>query len=199
MTIQEKGISDDVIIKQVLDGNINAFEQLISRYQRYVLSIVGKHSPPEKAEELAQEVFIQAYKSLNKIKKADSFKGWLSAIAIRSCYNYWRKHYRSKEILISELSKEQKDWIDQAINDRSKETFEKEGRQKEAKQVLDWLLAGLNPAERIVIELVYIEGFSIDAVSKLLGWSSAKVKVRAFRARQKLQRSIKEKGAKDGL
>ena len=199
MTVQEKGISDDVIIKQVLDGNINAFEQLISRYQGYVLSIVAKHSPPDKAEEIAQEVFIQAYKSLNKIKKADSFKAWLSAIAIRSCYDYWRKQYRSKEILISELSKEQRDWFDQAIDDRSKETFEKEDRQKEAKQVLDWLLTRLNPSERMVIELVYIEGFSIDAVSKLLGWSSAKVKVRAFRARQKLQRSIKEKGAKDGL
>ena len=67
---QEKAISDDVIIKKVLSGNINIFEQLISRYQGYVLSIVAKHSPPEKAEELAQEVFIRAYKSLKRIKKA---------------------------------------------------------------------------------------------------------------------------------
>jgi RNA polymerase sigma-70 factor (ECF subfamily) len=199
MSIREKVISDESIIKQVLNGNINVFEELITRYQGYVLSIVAKHSPAEKAEEIAQEVFIRAYKSLNKIKKAGSFKSWLSAIAVRSCYDYWRKHYRSREILISELSSKQKDWFDRAISDRSEETWEKEDRQKEAKQVLDWLLTRLNAAERIVIELVYIEGFSIEETSKLLGWSSAKVKVRAFRARQKLQRLIKGKGNKDGL
>ena len=50
-----------------------------------------------------------------------------------------------------------------------------------------------------MIELVYLEGFSIEEASKLLGWSRAKVKVRAFRARQKLQGLIKEKGNKDGI
>jgi len=199
MSVREKDISDDSIIKQVLDGNINAFEELITRYQGYVLSIVAKHAQPEKVEEIAQEVFILAYKSLNKIKKAGSFKSWLSAIAVRSCYDYWRKHYRSREIPISELSIKQKGWLDKAISDRSDEIWEKEDRQKEAKQVLDWLLTRLNEAEGMVIKLVYIEGLSVEEASKLLGWSSAKVKVRSFRARQKLQRLLKEKGSKDGL
>ena len=194
MTIQGAEFSDADIINSVLDGNVNAFETIVHRYRGLVLSIVARHVPPGQIEELAHEAFIRAFQSLKKIKDVEKFKNWLSTVTIRTCYDYLRIRYRSREIRISELSERQQNWLEKTISDHSEETWAKKGRQKEASDLLDWLLGKLNAAERMVLELVYLDGYSVKHTSELLGWSRANVKVRAFRARKKLQKLIVEKG-----
>jgi RNA polymerase sigma-70 factor (ECF subfamily) len=194
MRIADNALSDAEIVRQVLDGNIDAFETLIHRYQRYVFSIAGRHLPPDEIEAVAQDVFIRAYQSLMKIKKAGSFKQWLSAITIRSCYDFWRKAHRTKEIAVTELTYEQKNWLEQTIADESEDLDKNYQHQKEAKQILEWLLSQLNPAEKMVLELVHLEGHTVKEAAELLGWSATNVKVRAFRARQKLQKLIQKIG-----
>jgi RNA polymerase sigma-70 factor, ECF subfamily len=185
--------SDKDVIGWVLEGNTDAFETLLVKYKNYVFAIVNRHIPPDHVEDVSQEVFIRVYRSLPKLKKADSFKTWLSAISLRTCYDFWRKHYRSNETPISKLSREQKEWIAQTISDVSAADWEKRGREKEAREVLEWLLGILNPAERMVIDLVYLEGHSTKEAAGLLGWSETNVKVRAFRIRQKLQKHLLRK------
>ena len=187
---------DADIIGWVLEGNTGAFEKLLEKYKNYVFAIVNRHIPPDHAEDVSQEVFIRVYQSLRKLKRADSFKTWLSAVTRRTCYDFWRKRYRSKETPVSTLSGEQRDWIEQTISDASAADWEKRGREKEAREVLAWLLTILNPAERMVIDLVYLEGLSSKEAARLLGWSEANVKVRTFRIRQKLKNHLfkKERG-----
>jgi RNA polymerase sigma-70 factor (ECF subfamily) len=181
---------DADIIGWVLDGNTDAFEQLLEKYRQYVFSIVNRHIPLDHLEDVSQEVFIRVYQSLRNLKKADSFKTWLSAITLRTCYDFWRKRYRAKEIPVSTLSSEQKDWLTGAISDAAAEDWEKRGREKAAREVLTWLLSKLNPAERMVVDLVYLEGLSSKEAAGLLGWSETNVKVRAFRIRQKLKKHL---------
>jgi RNA polymerase sigma-70 factor, ECF subfamily len=187
---------DADIIRWVLEGNTSAFEKLLAKYKNYVFAIVNRHIPRDQVEDVSQEVFLRVYQSLRKLKNADSFKTWLSAITLRTCYDYWRKRYRSKETPVSTLSSEQREWIEQTISDTSSEDWEKRGREKEAREVLEWLLALLNPAERMVIDLVYLEGLSSKEAAGLLGWSEANVKVRAFRIRQKLRNHLVRKEGK---
>lgn len=189
---EQMEVSDDDVVKQVLDGNVNAFEHLLLKYQQLVFSIVRRHVTRDHVEEVAQEAFIRAYQSLHQTKKVDSFKKWLSTISIRTCYDFWRKRYRSKEVKASELSIEQSNWLERKISDQSHEIWKHHDRNKEAKEVINVLLAKLNAAERMVLELIYLEGYSVKETAGLLGWSPANIKVRAFRARQKLKKMISE-------
>jgi len=179
--------SDAEIIRRVIDGDVNSFEHLLKRYQDYVLRIVTKHIPYNEVEEVAQEVFVRAYQALPGFKQEGSFKQWLSAIAVRTCYDFWRKHYRSRELPMGDLSERHRDWLEKTLSNQSDKSFHEKGREKEAKELLDWALSKLSARDRMVIELVYLEGLSVKEAAALLGWSVSNVKVRSFRSRKKLE------------
>jgi RNA polymerase sigma-70 factor (ECF subfamily) len=178
--------SDAAIVQQVIDGDANAFETLLKRYEQPVLGILKKHLPYDQVEETAQEVFIRAYQSLTGFKRNGSFRHWLSSIAVRTCYDFWRKHYRNRETPMSTLTEAQSTWIEKTLSDASGQAQEELGRQQEAREVLNAALDRLSAEDRMVIELVYLEGLTGKEAARLLGWSVANVKVRAFRSRKKL-------------
>jgi len=182
--------SDADIVRQVLDGNVDAFELLLARHKDHVLRVVGKHVPYEEVQETAHLVFIKAYQSLPTFKAKGHFVHWLSQIAVRTCYDYWRQHYRAREVPISTLSERHQDWLEKVTAEESAASFREESSRKEAREFLDWALDGLSPEERMVLELVYLEGLSGREAAELLGWSVANVKVRSFRARKKLQKVL---------
>lgn len=182
--------SDDDIVRQVRNGNRDAFAQLLERYGDYIMRLVRRHVPQDQVEETAHLAFVRAYQSLDNFKKMGAFKQWLSSIAVRSCYDFWRERYRSKEYALSTLTNEHQEWLENAFSDTSDETFLEEGSRKEARELLDWALAKLSPEDRMVIELVYLEELSVKEAADLLGWSAANVKVRSFRSRKKLHSLI---------
>jgi len=184
--------ADTEIVNQVVSGDVNAFERLLKRYQAHVVRIVRKHIPFDKVEEVAQDVFVRTYQSLPTFKGDDGFKQWLSTITIRTCYDFWRKHYRYREIPLSSLSEKHQVWLEEATSNSSNQSFYERDSQKEAREILDWALNKLSPEDRMVLELVYLEGYSIKEAANLLGWSTVNVKVRSFRARKKLHKLIKE-------
>ena len=184
--------TDAEIVNQVVSGNVNAFERLLKRYQAHVVGIVKKHIPFDKVEEVAQEVFVRVYQSLPTFKGNDRFKQWLSTVTIRTCYDFWRKHYRHREIPLSSLSDKHQVWLEEATSTSSSQSFYERDSQEEAREILDWALDRLSAEDRMVLELVYLEGYSIKEAANLLGWSSVNVKVRSFRARNKLHKLIKD-------
>jgi len=185
--------SDAEIVLQVLEGNVNSFESLMSRYKDLVLRIVKKHVPYSEVEELAQETFIRVYQSLSGFKSKGDFKQWLSSIAVRTCYDYWRKAYRNKEVTMSSLSERHQKWLEEVVSDQMEAPFQENDVQKEATELLDWAMGKLTPEDRMVMELIYLEGMSGKEASDLLGWSVANIKVRAFRSRAKLKKLLKER------
>jgi len=183
--------SDAEIIRRIIDGDVNSFEHLLKRYQGYVLRIVTKHIPYNEVEEMAQEVFVRAYQALPDFKQEGSFRHWLSAIAVRTCYDFWRKRYRSRELLMSDLTDSHQGWLEKTLSNQSDKSFHEKGRKKEARELLDWALSKLSARDRMVIELVYLEELSGKEAAELLGWSVANVKVRSFRSRKKLETLLK--------
>jgi RNA polymerase sigma-70 factor (ECF subfamily) len=185
---------DQDITQRVLEGEVDAFALLMERYQGYVLAIVKRHAPANQVEELAQEIFIKAFRSLAGWRRTGPFRSWLSVIAVRTCYDYWRKHYRYREIPMSSLSEAHREWLDRILSDVSVTSWEDVSRRREAREILDWGLNQLSAADRMVLELVYLEGESVKEAARLLGWSVANVKVRAFRARRKINKLLLQSG-----
>jgi RNA polymerase sigma-70 factor (ECF subfamily) len=185
--------SDEEIIQSVLKGNVDDFEGIVRRYQAHVLNMVKRHVPERDVEETAQEAIVRAYRSLSSYRgKGRGFKAWLSAITIRTCYDYWRKTYRSKEVPISTLTDDYKRWIDKVMAEESAQDMREKAASDEARMVLDWGLNHLSAEDRMVLELVHFEELSGREAAKLLGWTTTNVKVRAFRARRKLEKILQE-------
>ncbi|MEE9556234.1 MAG: RNA polymerase sigma factor [Candidatus Adiutricales bacterium] len=180
------------VIESVLAGNVNEFEVLLEKYQAYVFTIVSRHVPYDQVEEVAHDTFIQAYKSLPTFAAQSPFRFWLSKIAVRSCYNFWRVQYKIKEVPSSSFSHDSRNWLDEVMTEPSLESFEREAERQEAKDLLDWALNKVSAADRMVIKLIHLEGLSMKEAADQLAWSVAKVKVRAHRARKKLHKLIEK-------
>ena len=186
-TSSEMDPQDVEIIQQVIAGDVNAFELLLRKYQAHVVKIVKKHIPPEYVDEIAHDVFLRTYQSLPKFKQTGRFQNWLSSIAVRTCYDFWRKQYRNKEMPMSSLSEKHQHWLEATLSQESSRNYQEQENQERAKELLNWALDKLSAEDRMVIELVYLEELSGKEAAKLLGWSVANVKVRSFRARKKMQ------------
>ena len=182
--------TDAEIVSQILDGSVNAFESLLIRYKDLVLKIIKKHVPHDDVEETTQDVFVRVYQSLPTYRGKSEFRQWVSSITVRTCYDYWRKAYRSREVPMSSLTEKHQRWLEQVISDESENSLEEKGSQREARELLDWALGKLSAEDRMVLELVYLEGLSGKEAADALGWSVANVKVRSFRSRRKLKKLL---------
>jgi RNA polymerase sigma-70 factor, ECF subfamily len=186
MEDETKGMEDAEIVSQVLSGNMEAFRYLMARYESVVMSIVKRHVPWSDVEDNMQEVFLRSYRSLPAFKGDSGLRPWLSMIAVRTCYDFWRTHYKRQEVQVGSLSDRQEEWLEAALAGASSWLFHEEARRKEAREVLEWAMESLSAGDRMALELVYFEDRSVKEAAELLGWSTVNVKVRLFRARKKL-------------
>jgi RNA polymerase sigma-70 factor (ECF subfamily) len=190
MEHDERKPDDQEMVARVLRGNVDAFEPLMARYREPVLRIVSRHVPGRDVDEVAQDAFVRVYESLPSFKGEGSLGRWISSIAVRTCYDYWRRAYRCREVPMAALTERHLEFLEEAIAGESETALREGDVRREAGELLDWALARLCPEERMVLELVYLEGLSMKETSELLGWSVANVKVRAFRSRRKLERLL---------
>jgi RNA polymerase sigma-70 factor (ECF subfamily) len=179
---------DQTVVAQVLDGDVDAFERLFTKYRGHVTAIVRRHVPGDRVAENVQDAFVRAFQSLPGWKGDAAFRRWIATIAVRTCYDFWRRQYRSREIPMSRLSEANREWLGNSLSDKSRDDWETLGKQAEAREILSWALDRLGPEDRMVLELVYLEGRSVREAAGMLGWSTANIKVRAHRARKKIKR-----------
>ena len=185
-------VSDDLeIIHRVLRGEIDLFAELITRYQQHVAGIVGRHVPRDRVAEVAHDAFVRAYGGLAGYSGQAPFEHWLSRIAVRTCYQFWRA-MRREELPVSALSEEPLQWMEQVLASESDDRFREQVKRRETEELSQWALGHLSAENRLVLSLMYLDGHSAREAAGLLGWSVAKVKVRAYRARQTLRTLLRE-------
>jgi RNA polymerase sigma-70 factor (ECF subfamily) len=178
---------DQVIVLDILGGNIDAFELLLDRYQDLVARIARKHVPWEHVQEVAHEIFIRIYQSLGNYKGNRPFKHWLSKIAVRGCYDFWRDYYKRREAPVSSIGDEGGGGAENIFSSLSQEN---DRELLEARDLLRWAFGYLSPASRTVLTLTYLEGYSATEAAGLLGWSVPRVKIQSYRARIKLRKIL---------
>lgn len=181
---------DGEIVRRVLQGQVDEFETLLVRYRGYVMKIVSGFLPAEAVADFAQDIFVEVFKSLPAYGKRHDFKNWLAGLTIRRCYDYWRHHYRNMEIPASALTEDHAQWVEKVATTGARDAFSQSEAQAEARDLLQWAMAALSAKDRMVLTLVYLEGFSVKEAAGLLGWSPVNVKVRAHRSRMKLKQRI---------
>lgn len=186
-------LNDDAAsIRRVLDGDVDVFAELIERHRNHVFSIVAGRVAADAVEEVAQDVFVDAYRSLRTYSARKPFEHWIARIALRRCCDYWRRQRRTRETAVSQLGEEQRDWLDHIGAGASAANFEREMARQECREILDWLLERLDADDRMLIDLVYLSGLPLKEAAATMEWSLANTKVRAMRARKKMRRLIEE-------
>jgi len=183
-------LTDFEVIDKVLGGDVDAFEILVNRWQNQIFQIASRHVPPQDVEDLAHEVFMDAYKSLGKFKRKSPFEHWLKSIALRKARDYWRRIYRSGDKPVSCLNENHSEWADRIFTAESIEAFKRETEQREARDLLEWALFSLSPDDRMALALIHFEGCSIKETAQLMGWSVASAKVRSHRSKAKLKKRL---------
>jgi len=183
---------DITLIQMTLKGDNSAFAVLVDRYQAYVFTIVLRYVPErELAEELAQDVFVKAYRNLGGFRGDSKFTTWLYAIVNTTCLSQVRKR-KDGTVLPGDEAMSRIAGID-AANTAPSSRLEGQTR----KQLLENAIRQLPEGEGQVITLHYILEQSIDEVCQITGLTEANVKVKLFRARQKLKTIMSTKQFED--
>lgn len=166
----------------------SAAREIVRRLYPLVVKLVRAHRPRRSAEEdLCQMIFIKIFQKLDQFSGKVPLEHWVSRIAINTCINQIQAERVRPEIRRADLSEEEV-----AVVDNLAISAEELGpdRSLAAHDLVERLLAALKPAERLVIDLLYLQERSVAEIQAVTGWGASLVKVRAFRARQKLKRQL---------
>jgi RNA polymerase sigma-70 factor (ECF subfamily) len=182
------------LVQGALAHDDEAARQLVSQLYPLVAKIVRSHRARRTAEEdLCQMIFIKVFQNLSSFSGKVPLEHWVSRIAVNTCLNQIESERVRPELRQADLSEEQAAVVEAIAAD----TAELGPDQKFAsRQLVEHLLQALKPAERLVIDLMYLQSRSVGEIQRMTGWSTALVKVRAFRARNKMKAQM-EKLKKD--
>ncbi|CAN5539121.1 RNA polymerase sigma factor [soil metagenome] len=165
-----------------------AAREIVRRLYPLVLKLVRSHRPRRTAEEdLCQMIFIKVFQKLDQFSGKVPVEHWVSRIAINTCINQIQVEKVRPELRQADLSEEEV-----AVVHNLAATAAELGpdRGLAARDLVERLLTVLKPAERLVIDLLYLRQQSVADIQAQTGWGASLVKVRAFRARQKMKRHL---------
>lgn len=167
-----------------------AARALVEHLHPLVIRIVRSHLPRRVAEEdLAQDIFLKMFTRLAQYQGNVPFTHWVSRIAVTTCIDQLRAQKRRPEFRWADLSENEAEVLDNVLSDTSAEA---PSDAMAARELVRKLLDQLAAADRIVIQMLDLEQKSVAEISALTGWGQSMIKVRAFRARRKLQKLFQE-------
>ena len=177
--------NDVELIQSVLDGDENAFAELVNKHKKAVHALAWRVIGDfHIAEDITQDTFLIVYQRLHTLKDPNQFLGWLYVIARRQCYAWLRKkRIRTQPLEDAETAMIGKDVYSQHVADERANTAIDVQR-----EVVKRLLAKLKESERTVMTLHYLGEMKVEEISKFLGVSVGTIKSRLQRARKRLQK-----------
>jgi len=163
--------SDELLVEEFKNGNLNAFESLFQRYKTAIFNLsfrmMGNY---EEAEDMTQDIFAKGFENLHKFRGEASFKTWIYKIGSTTCIDALRR----KKSLWGILRK---------ITEGQKKLEENVSNYDEKAWVQETLKA-LPENQRLLLVLRYIQGFSNKEISQILNCSEGSLKVKLYRARE---------------
>ena len=191
-------MADDRVLRELVAAALrqddDAARELVRELYPLVAKLVRAHRPARTSEEdLCQMIFIKVMQKLSQFSGKVPLEHWVSRIAINTCINQIQAEKARPELREADLSEEQVAAIQNtAANDETSPDHHFASR-----ELVEYLMMALKPAERLVIDLLYLQQRSIAEIQEISGWSGALVKVRAFRARQKMKKRLSMISAKE--
>jgi RNA polymerase sigma-70 factor (ECF subfamily) len=183
------------LVNAALQNDDEAARELVRRLFPLVARIVHAHRPRRTAEEdICQMIFIKVFQKLSQFSGKVPLEHWVSRVAVNTCLNQIESEKVRPEVRHADLSVEEEAVIENLANSTGEVPPD---QQLSSRQLVEHLLAALRPVERLAIDLLYLQGRSVEEIRKITGWSAALVKVRAFRARQKMKQQLAKISAKE--
>jgi RNA polymerase sigma-70 factor (ECF subfamily) len=185
-------MADDRVVRELVAAALQqddaAARELVRALYPLVAKLVRAHRPARSAEEdLCQMIFIKVMQKLSQFSGQVPLEHWVSRIAVNTCINQIKAEKARPELREADLSEEQA----AVVGNMASTSDELAPDQSFAsRELVEHLMMALKPAERFVIDLLYLQQRSVAEIQKIAGWSQALIKVRAFRARQKMKKQM---------
>jgi len=178
------GPSDIEIISRVLKGEKQAYAELVNRYQNYVFTLTLRFiKSREDAEEVSQDIFVKAYRSLADFRGASKFSTWLYTIVNTTCITFLRK----KKLDVQSLDNEK---VFETVENHDSGFSANQVEQKSKVNMVNSAISMLNHDDAEILTLFYKAEQSLEEISRILGIETNTVKVRLHRARTKLKEKM---------
>jgi RNA polymerase sigma-70 factor, ECF subfamily len=175
-------------VVRVRQRDEDAARQLMQHLYPLVLKLVRAHLPRLTSEEdLAQIVFMKVFASLDQYAGAVPLEHWVSRIAVNACYSVLKAERARPELRWADLSEEETQVLETlALPDADLAP----DQSLAAREVTTKLLERLDPADRLLLSLLHLDGHPPREVSRITGWNGSLIRVRAFRARNRLRKEF---------
>jgi RNA polymerase sigma-70 factor (ECF subfamily) len=177
-------LSDIELIEQTLGGNQSAYADLVKRHQRFVFTLALRFAKSrEDAEEIAQDCFIKAYRSLSSFQQQSKFSTWLYSIVYTTAMTFLRKKRVDTASIDDDESYIQ---IEGKPSGYDEYNVENKSRSYYLNQAIEQLL----PDDATIITLFYKGEQSLEEIARAMGMEANTIKVKLFRARQRLKEKL---------
>ncbi len=185
------------LVEAALRNDDEAARELVRRLYPLVAKLARAHRPRRTDEEdLCQMIFIKVFQKLSQFSGNVPLEHWVSRIAVNTCLNQIEAEKTRPELRYADLSEEEQAVVENlATSARELAPDERLA----SRQLVEHLLGLLKPVERLAIDLLYLQGRSVEEIRKITGWSVALIKVRAFRARQKMKDQLAKISVRENL
>lgn len=180
------GTNDNEIISRVLRGEQSLYADLVKRYQNFVFTITLRYTTSrEDAEEIAQDVFVKAYRSLENFRGESKFSTWLYTIVTTTCVTFLRK----KKLEVYSLDNEK---VFEAADNIAGGFKANQVEQKSRAQMVNEAIRLLSTDDAKVINLFYKGEQSLEEIAHIMGMEANTVKVKLHRARARLKDKMQQ-------
>ena len=184
--------SDLALVRRVKKGEYSAFDLLVLKYQSRVIAISTKFVKDiQLAEDIAQESFFKAYKSIDSFREESAFYTWLYRITANTAINYLSSKKRKSELLEADVSNREGESID-IFDIPGGESPEDILNANSLREDIFKNMSNLPEEIRTAVTLREFEGLSYEEIAEILGCPLGTVRSRIFRGRELLQQTISE-------
>jgi len=184
---------DFELIKRAQRGDGAAFNEIVTAYRKRILGTIARLiARPEDVEDVGQEVFLRLYFSLDQLRTAEVFEPWLYRLTVNAAYDYLRKQRRRMEARMSDLSEQQVMMADALAG--SRDNRDRQHCQL-IRETVDALLGSVSEADRLLLVLKEVEGMSLKELESIYRINENALKVRLFRARQRVLKAVESRQA----
>ena len=178
--------TDNDIITRVLHGEHQLYADLVTRYQNFVFTLALRYTPVrEDAEEIAQDVFVKAYKALKDFRGESKFSTWLYSIVNSTSITFLRK----KKLDISSLDNEH---VFEHADSKESGMSANQVEVKSKVEMVTKAIQMLSPDDAKLITLFYKAEQSLEEIARILNMESNTVKVKLHRARTRLKEKMEK-------
>jgi RNA polymerase sigma-70 factor (ECF subfamily) len=181
---------DDLLVERVLKGERHCFDLLVRKYQSRVIAAVARFVRDRtECEDIAQEVFMRAYRALASFRGDSSFYTWLFKIAVNAARNFLAANGRRP--VLADLDTQVADQLDDPTRLRDRSTPEKELMREQLENSMLEALSELPAEMRTALTLREVDGLSYEDIAKTLDCPIGTVRSRIFRGREAIDKRVR--------